>query len=93
VLQLLLAILSSAVGVLSSLTMLVLLMAGLANAKEAHIQQGKWMMWGIVAVQAISLAAAIWLMVRHKHWYACAAGITPLVVVIALIVILVRIEW
>lgn len=92
-LQFLLAITSSAVGVLSSLTMLVLLMAGLANAKEDHIRQGKWMMWGIVAVQAISLAAAIWLMVRHKHWHACAAGVMPPVFVIVLIAILVRIEW
>lgn len=91
--QTLVAILASIAGLLSSLCMLILFMAGLANAKPAQLQQGKWMMWGIVAVQVVSLAAAVWLMVKHKGWYASAAGIFPLVVVIVLIVILVKIEW
>jgi len=91
--QTLVAILASIAGVLSSLCMLVLLMAGLANAKPAQLQQGKWMMWGIVAVQVLSLAAAVLLMVRHKLWLASAAGIAPFVVVVVLIVILVKIEW
>ena len=91
--QTLVAIVATIVGVISSLCMLVLLMAGLANAKPAQLQQGKWMMWGIVAVQVAALAAAVWLMVRHKPWWASAAGIAPLAVVIVLIVILVKIEW
>ena len=91
--QTLVAILASIAGLLSSLCMLVLFMAGLANAKPAQLQQGKWMMWGIVAVQVLSLAAAVWLMVKHKPWIASAAAITPFVVVVVLIVILVKIEW
>ena len=89
----LVAIAASIIGMLSSLCMLVLFMAGLANAKPAQLQQGKWMMWGIVAVQVVSLAAAVWLMVKQKGWHASAVGIFPTVVVIVLIVILVKIEW
>jgi hypothetical protein len=92
-LQLLAAIVASIVGVLSSLTTIVFLMTSLANAKPLAIQQGKGMMWGIVAVQAICLTLAIWLMTRHKHWYASMAGIFPLVVVVVLIIILVKLEW
>jgi hypothetical protein len=73
--------------------MLILLMAGLANAKPAQLQQGKWMMWGIVAVQVVALSAAVLLMLKHKPWMASAAGIAPFVVVVVLIVILVKIEW
>lgn len=92
-LQLLTPIAASIIGLLGSLSTLVLLMAGMANAKTAHLQQGKWMMWGIVIVQALSLTAAVWLMVRHKPWHASIAGIFPLIVVVVLIGILVEIEW
>lgn len=92
-LQTLVAILASIVGVLSSLCTLVLFTAGMANAKPAHLQQGKMMMWGIVLVQVVALTAAVWLMVKHKPWLASAAGIAPLVVAVVLIAILVKIEW
>ncbi len=92
-LQLPLAIVATLVGMLSSLCMLVMLMAGLANAKPSHIQQGKWMMWGIVLVQVAAAILAVWLMVHRRHWSACIAGIVPLVVVVLLVVILVKIEW
>jgi hypothetical protein len=91
--QTIVAILASIVGIISSLGMLILLMAGLANAKPAQLQQGKMMMWGIVLVQVVALVAAVWLMVKHKPWLASATGIAPFVVVVVLIVILVKIEW
>ena len=87
------AILASVTSVLTSLCMLVMIMAGLANAKPAQLEQGKWMMWGIVAVQVLSLAAAVWLMVRHKHWPASIAGIVPFVAVVTLVIVLVKLEW
>lgn len=87
------AILASVTSVLGSLCMLVLLMAGLANAKPAQLTQGKWMMWGIVAVQVLSLAITVWLMLRHKPWPASIVGMSPLVCVITLLIVLVAIEW
>lgn len=93
ILQSLVAIFASIVGLLSSLTTLVMLMAGMANAKPAHLEQGKWMMWGIVLMQVVALGAAIWLMVKHKPWVATVAGIFPLVAVVVLVVVLVKIEW
>lgn len=92
-LQFVLAIIASLIGMLASLCMLVLMMAGLANANEAHVRQGKWMMWGIVAVQLLSLIAAVWLTVQRKHVAASAVGFVPVVVAITLVVILVKIEW
>lgn len=87
------SIFASLVGVFSTLCMIVLLAAGLANAKPAQIQQGKWMMWGLLILQLVVLVGAIVLMVKHKPWPAAAVGISPLVVVIVLIVILVVTEW
>lgn len=87
------AILASVTGLLASLSMLVMIAAGLANAKPQQITQGKWMMWSIVAVQVLTLIASIWLMVKHKPWPASIVGIFPLVGVITLIIVLVKIEW
>lgn len=92
-LQFILAIISSLFGMLASLCMLVLMMAGLANSNDVHLRQGKCMMWGIVAVQVVSLIAAIWLMVQRKHLVASMAGFVPVVVVVTLLVILIKIEW
>ncbi|MBN8599056.1 MAG: hypothetical protein J0L78_15395 [Planctomycetes bacterium] len=91
--QIVASIFASLVGVFSTLCMIVLLAAGLANAKPPQIQQGKWMMWGLLIFQILVLTGAIWLMVKHKPWPAAAVGISPLVVVIALIGILVVTEW
>jgi uncharacterized membrane protein YfhO len=87
------AVAASIIGGISTLSMLVLLMAGLANAKPAQVQQGKWMMWSLVLLQVVVLAVGIVLMVKHKPWPAAIVGISPLMVVIVLIVILVKIEW
>jgi hypothetical protein len=87
------AILASVTSVLTSLGTIVMIMAGLANAKPGQVEQGKWMMWSIVAVQAIALAASIWLMMKHKPWPATIVGMIPFVCVITLIVVLVKIEW
>jgi cell division protein FtsW (lipid II flippase) len=87
------AILASITSVLTSLGTIVMIMAGLANSKPAQLTQGKWMMWSIVAVQAIALAASIWLMMKHKPWPATIVGIIPFVCVVALLVVLVKIEW
>ena len=92
-LSLFVAILASVTSVLSSLCALVMMMAGLANSTPAQLEQGKWMMWGIVAVQVLSLAVAIWLMVRQKHWPASIVGIIPFVAVVTLVIVLVKIEW
>ena len=93
VLQTLAAVAALVVGLMSTLSTLVLLMAGLANSKPAQIQQGKWMMWILVLLQIVVLAAAILLMIKHRPWPAAIVGITPLFVVIVLIAILVKIEW
>ena len=87
------AVAASIIGGISTLSMLVLLMAGLANSKPAQLQQGKWMMLGLLILQLVVLVGAIVLMVKHKPWPAAIVGISPLMVVIVLIVILVKIEW
>ncbi|MBX3380764.1 MAG: hypothetical protein KF805_11785 [Phycisphaeraceae bacterium] len=91
--QIVASVFASLVGVFSTLCMIVLLAAGLANAKPAQLQQGKWMMWGLFLLQLVVLVGAIVLMVKHKPWPAAAVGISPLAVVIVLVVILVMIEW
>lgn len=92
-LQYLPAILALIVGAFSSLSMIVLLMAGMANSKEDHLRQGKRMMLAIALMQLAVLVAGVWLMVADRPWSASAVGIFPLVAVVVLIVILVKIEW
>ena len=93
IMQIIASIFASIVGVFSTLSMIVLLAAGLANAKPGQVQQGKWMMLGLLILQVAVLAGAIVLMVKQKPWPAAAVGISPLAVVIVLLVILVKIEW
>ena len=91
--QLFAAIAARLIGLLSSLSMLVMLMAGLANSKPPQIQQGKWMGLGILVVQVLSLAAAVWLMTQRRNLHASIAGLVPLACVVVLLIVLVRIEW
>lgn len=89
----LVAIITSALGLVGSFGMLVLLMAGMANAKPDHIQQGKAMMWGIAIMQVVCLAGAIWLWTLRRPWHASAAGLAPLLIVAILLTVLVVVEW
>ena len=91
--QLFAAIAASLIGLLSSLCMLVMLMAGLANSSESELRQGKWMGLGVLLVQVLSLAASVWLMPQRRHLHASIAGLVPLACVIMLIIVLVVFEW
>ena len=88
-----LAILSMIIGGLSSLTMLVFLLAGGANSTEAQIRQIKWMIAATLVIEALSLAGSIWLLIEHRGWSACAVGLIPLMYAIALVSFLVIVEW
>ena len=87
------AILSMIVGILASLTILVMLMAGGANSSEAQIRQIKWMMLSVAVVQVLALAGSIWLLIEHRGGLACAAGILPFVYAVVLVTVLVKLEW
>lgn len=91
--QFLLAILSTTAGLLASLTMLVFLMAAMANASQTEIRQGKMMMLGVAAAQVAMLVLGIWLMAERKHLTAAIVGILPLVGVVTLFIVLLNIEW
>ena len=91
--QAIFAILSMIVGILASLTMLVMLMAGGANSSEAQIRQIKWMMLSVAVVQVLALAGSIWLLIEHRGGLACAAGILPFVYAVVLVTVLVKLEW
>ena len=91
--QAIFAILSMIVGILASLTILVMLMAGGANSSEAQIRQIKWMMLSVAVVQVLALAGSIWLLIEHRGGLACAAGILPFVYAVVLVTVLVKLEW
>lgn len=88
-----LAVLSTIAGCLATLTMLVMLMAGGANASPAHITQIKWMMLGISAVGVAGLVGGIWAVVAGRPWLGAGLGGLPVVVVVVLVVVLVKLEW
>lgn len=91
--QLVLAILSMIIGGISSLTMLVMLMAGGANATPAHIRQIKWMMVSVLVVQVLSLVGSIWLLIEQRGWSSCIVGLIPFIYAIVLVTVLVKLEW
>lgn len=91
--QIVLAVLSMIIGGLSSLTMLVMLMAGGANSSEVQIRQIKWMMLSVAVVQVLALAGSIWLLIAHRGWSSCGVGLIPLVYAIVLVTVLIKIEW
>jgi len=87
------AVLSTIVGVGATLCMLVMLMAGGANAKPAAITQLKWLMVSVAVVGLASVIAAVWAFVHHRHWLSAGLGIAPLVYAIVLVIVLVQLEW
>lgn len=87
------AVMSIGIGLLATLTMLVMLIAGGANSTPAEITQIKWMMIGVALVGLVGLVGGIWGIVAGRPWLGAGFGIAPLVASIALVVVLVKLEW
>lgn len=92
-LKFILAIFSIAVGLIASLFMEVMLMAGGANAKPRQIRELKLMMLGIALGALISALSAIWAMARDRLDLAIWLGLLPLIVSVALFAYLWVIEY
>ena len=92
-LAMIVAIASMLVGVLATLVMIVMFLAGGANATEAAIRQTKWMMASVVVVQVVSLIGSIALLNAGRSGLACTAALAPVAYAIVLVTILVKIEW
>ena len=91
--NLILPILSMLIGGISSLTTLVMLLAGGANSTPTQIRQIKWMIASVVLVQVLALAGSIWLLIEKRGWPSCFVGVSPLIFAIVLVIVLVKIEW
>lgn len=87
------AVLSNILGVLASLTMIILLLVSAANAKPEMLAQIKWMSLSIAGLEVISLGVSIWFLTHQRPWQAAIAGIVPLLAVIVLVIVLVKMEW
>jgi len=81
------------IGGLSTLTIVVFLLAGGANSTEAQIRQIKWMILSTIVVQALALAGSIWLLIEQRGWTSCIVGLSPLIFAVILVIVLVKIEW
>jgi hypothetical protein len=88
-----LAVIFILIGLLSSLVVVAMFLAGGANSSPAGIRQIKWMIASVVFVQALSLVSSIALLISERGWLAFAAGIFPSVYAIVLVVVLVKLEW
>ena len=80
------------VGILATLTMLVMMMAGGANSTAAQISRIKWIMLSIAVVALVSVAGSIWSMVAGRWGTASAVGIVPAVYCVTLAVVFLRME-
>lgn len=83
----LLAILSIVAGLLATLTMLVMIMAGGANAKPNDIRILKIAMVSVIVVGLGATIAAVTLIVRGKSGLAALVGLIPVVFDVALVVV------
>jgi len=86
------AILSNLMSAMSSLVMLVLLLAGGANASPGYITMIKWMMWGILILTICCVAGSVLAMNAGRHWFATGVGFIPMVAIIVIIIVMVKFE-
>ncbi len=87
------AILSNLVSVVAALGMIVLLLAGGANAKPETITQIKWMSIGVGVVTLCAVAISAWLATHGRPWHAAGVGLAPTLLVVVLLIVLVKLEW
>ena len=87
------AILSMVIGLGASATLLVLLMAGGANASPAHVRILKWLMLSVGVIQLSCLAGGIWLLATGRPWPAAGVAAFPIVYAIGVVVVMVVTEF
>lgn len=88
-----LAVVSMLAATLVCLTMLVLLMAGGANAKPSHITVLKWLMAGTGAVWLLGVGGGIWAMIAGRDGLAACLAAVPIVACIATFAVMWITEW
>lgn len=88
-----LAVLSILVGLLATLVMMTLVMAGGANAKPNDVRILKVTLVSVLVIGIASAVAATVLVVRGKNGPAALVGLVPVVVNIALVIIAVVTEF
>jgi hypothetical protein len=80
-------------GMIASVTMVVMFLAGAANSDPIAIRQMKWMLASVVLVQFLALGGSSGLRIVARPWLACGAGLFPAVYAVILTTVLIRTEW
>jgi len=88
-----LSVVAMLIGLVASVTMILMFLFGAANSDPVQIRQMKWMVASVIFVQCLSLGSSIGLLVVERHWLACGAGLFPALYAIVLTTVLVRMEW
>lgn len=88
-----LAAVTNAAGVLTTLCLIVFLMAGGANSKPAQITILKSLMIATLVVGLLSLGGSIWSMVAGRPGLGAIIAAIPIAFAITLITILVWLEF
>lgn len=84
--SILITILATALGVLGSLCLLVLIMAATPNSTDAQLAAAKrWMLFIAIAGFAIPVAA-IWLGRTDRPWWGALVGILPAIGLVGLLI-------
>lgn len=92
-LWIILATCSNVLGVLATLCMVVMLLAGGANAKPADITILKVLIWATLAVGLLALIASIWVTLLARPMLGTAIGAAPILYVALLVIVLFSIEF
>jgi Kef-type K+ transport system membrane component KefB len=87
------AIVSNLVSVAAALGMIVLLLAGGANASPETIARIKWMSIGVGVVTLGAIAISAWLAAHGRPWHAAGVGLAPGLLVVVLLIVLMKLEW
>ena len=88
-----LAVLCMVVGVVGTLGMVVLMLAGTPNATPATLARIRWLVGATALVGVAALAGSVWAFARGRLGLSSAIGIVPLGFVVILGIVLVTMEW
>lgn len=91
--KLALAIFLTAASGLITLTFMVMLMAGGANAKPAQITQIKVMLLASAVIGLGCLGGAVWAMIAGRPLTGAWIGAVPAVLCVLVVIVMIKTEW
>lgn len=84
---------ANVLGIIATLTLVVLFLASGANAKPAMLVQIKWFLIASLVVGLGCICLSAWALWQGRDWLAIGSGVFPVLFAIVFLAVLYSIRW